>query len=63
MESVWTAANPVASVKEFHLIMNTVARTIIEIPICNSRKSTFTDVGNGFGDKNTLLAETFENHL
>ena len=61
--SRWTAANPVASAKAFRLIIDTVVHTFIGIPTGNLRKATFTDVGNGSVNNDTLLAETFENHL
>ena len=61
--SRWTAANPVASAKAFRLIIDTVVHSFIGIPTGNLRSSTFTDVGNGFKDNDTLLAERFENHL
>ena len=61
--SRWTAANPVASAKAFRLIIDTVVHIFIGIPTGNLRRSTFTDVGNGFKDNDTVLAERFENHL
>ena len=61
--SRWTAANPVASAKAFRLIIDAVVHTFIGIPTGNLRRATFTDVGNGSVNNDTLLAETFENHL
>ena len=61
--SRWTAANPVGSAQAFRLIIDTVVHTFIGIPTGNLRRSTFTDVGSGFKDDDTLLAESFENHL
>ena len=61
--SRWTAANPIASAKAFRLIIDTVVQTFIGIPTGNLRRSTFTDVGNCFGNNETLLAESFEKHL
>ena len=61
--SRWTAANPLGSAKAFRLIIDTVVQTFIGIPTGNLRRSSFTDVGNGFKDNDTLLAESFENHL
>ena len=61
--SRWTAANPVASAKAFRLIIDAVVHTFVGIPTGNLRKATFTDVGNVSANNDTLLAETFENHL
>jgi len=61
--SRWTAANPVASSKAFRLIIDAVVHTFIGIPTGNLRRATFTDVGNGFVNNDTLLAESFEKHL
>ena len=65
--SRWVAANPVASSKAFHLIIDTVVKTFIGIPTGNLRRSTFTDVGNGkspsYGTDDTILADSFEKHL
>ena len=61
--SRWTAANAVASAKAFRLIIEAVVHTFIGIPTGNLRRATFTDVGNGSVNNDTLLAETFETHL
>ena len=67
--SKWTAENPVASAKAFHLIMQTVVHVFIGIKTGNIRRSTFTHCSKTgkndscSDDNDTVLAEAFERHL
>ena len=67
--SKWTAENPVASAKAFHLIMQTVVHVFLGIKTGNIRRSTFTHCsksvksGSISDGNDTVLAEAFERHL
>ena len=67
--SKWTAENPVASAKAFHLIVETVVHVFLGIKTGNIRRSTFThccetvDNDSIPGGNDAVLAEAFEKHL
>ena len=67
--SKWTAENPVASAKAFHLIMQTVVHVFLGIKTGDIRRSTFTHCSKTGkndscpDDNDTVLAEAFERHL
>ena len=67
--SKWTAENPVASAKAFHLIMETVVHVFIGIKTGNIRRSTFTHCNGNSNvkrfseDDDTILALAFERYI
>ena len=67
--SRWSAENPVASAKVFHLIMETVLHVFVGLRTGNIRTSTYThchqsaDAQNQSYSSDFVLAEAFERHL
>ena len=67
--SKWTAENPVASAKAFHIIMETVVHVFIGIKTGQLKRSTFTHCSKTIDDNDisdgheTVLSEAFERHL
>ena len=61
--SRWTAANPVASAKAFHIIMNTLVSTFLNIATGNTKSSTAIDCMDEFQGEEDTIEDVFKRHL
>ena len=60
--SRWTAENPVASAKAFHIIMNTLVSTFLNIATGNTKSSTSIDCLEELQQEDTI-EDVFKRHL
>ena len=60
--SRWTAQNPVASAKAFHIIIQTLVSTFLNISVANTKSSTPTDCIEELREEDTL-EDVFKRHL